>query len=297
MAQKIKFDEIRNYSEIAYKFLSQFKKGELPLDRYDLGNNLFINVESYETKDRRTRRFEVHKKYIDIQCILEGEEIIEISDKDMILVNKYDENRDIAFYRSYTKGEEFRMKEGECLVIPQNEIHMPCLISDTKSTVKKAVIKVPYKPENEIKYLVMDVDGTLTDGRLYIGNNGEEYKAFNIKDGQGIVDAIKKGIVPVIITGKNSNIVMERSRQLGIKEIHQGVKDKLEKLNEIVDDISQVIYIGDDSNDLECMKAIKKAGGLVACPADAIDEVKEIADYVSNKKGGKGAVREILEWL
>ena len=150
----------------------------------------------------------------------------------------------------------------------------------------------------EIKYLVMDVDGTLTDGKIYMGNNNELCKAFNIKDGCGIHDiAIPVGIVAVIITGRISKILNNRCEELGIKELYQGVFNKTEILEQITDDLSVVAYIGGDINDLACMNAIKRAGGIVGCPADAVKKVVEIADFISTKNGGDGAVREFIEWL
>ena len=149
-----------------------------------------------------------------------------------------------------------------------------------------------------IKYLVMDVDGTLTDGKIYMSNQGEICKAFNIKDGCGIHDiAMSAEITPVIITGRRSNIVMNRCEELGITEVHQGVSNKIEKLQMIVDDLSQVAYIGDDVNDLSCMKAVKDDGGIIGCPADAVKKVKELADYIAVHNGGDGAVRDFIEWL
>jgi len=148
----------------------------------------------------------------------------------------------------------------------------------------------------------MDVDGVLTDGKVYIGNDGEIMKAFNIKDGYGIHDIlIPTGITPTIITGRTSEIVKNRCKELGITELHQGVSDKLEILDKILFQMNLsyagVAYIGDDSNDLICMKKIKENGGLVGCPADAVKRVVESADFVSNKNGGEGAVREFIEWL
>lgn len=132
-----------------------------------------------------------------------------------------------------------------------------------------------------IKYLVMDVDGTLTDGKIYMGQSGEAMKAFNIKDGCGIHDIlIPTGITPVIITGRTSVIIMNRCKELGITEVHQGVSNKIGKLEEIAEDLSTVAYIGDDINDLSCMKPIKEAGGIVGCPADAVEKVREIANYI-----------------
>lgn len=149
-----------------------------------------------------------------------------------------------------------------------------------------------------IKYLVMDVDGTLTDGKIYMGAHGEMMKVFNIKDGCGIHDiAIPGGIIPVIITGRTSEIVKKRCGELGIQQVYQGIKNKIEQLNSIADDLSQVAYIGDDINDLSCMIPVKEAGGVVGCPADAVERVKEISDFVALHNGGDGAVRDFIEWI
>lgn len=149
-----------------------------------------------------------------------------------------------------------------------------------------------------IKFLVMDVDGTLTDGKIYMGSTGELIKAFDIKDGCGIHDiAIPAGIIPMIITGRTSKILENRCRELEITEVHQGVSNKIEKLCELVNDLSLVAYIGDDINDLVCMKGVKKAGGIVGCPADAVKAVQMVSDYICEKKGGSGAVREFIDWI
>ena len=149
-----------------------------------------------------------------------------------------------------------------------------------------------------IKYLVMDVDGTLTDGKIYMSPSGEAIKAFNIKDGYGIHDLLlPKNITPVIMTGRTSEIVINRCRELGVTEVYQGVFSKEEKLKSITDDFRLIAYIGDDLNDLQCMKAIKNAGGIIGCPADAVDEVKSIVDYIAKHNGGDGAVRDFIEWL
>ena len=158
------------------------------------------------------------------------------------------------------------------------------------------------------KFLVMDVDGTLTDGKIYMGNDGELFKAFDIKDGCGISLTLPKyGIIPVVITARKSAIVANRCKELNIKECRQGVMNKYDVLCQILAEYSRlddrdytlrdVAYIGDDLVDLQCMKPIKDGGGLVACPVDAVSEVKELADYICSKKGGDGAVRELIDWL
>lgn len=149
-----------------------------------------------------------------------------------------------------------------------------------------------------IKLLVMDVDGTLTDGRIYMGSSGEVMKAFSAKDGYAIAHKFPAaGIVPVIITGRASEIVRSRAAELKITEVHQGISDKLSKLKEIAAmyDASpeEIAYIGDDLNDLDCIRYC----GVTACPADATTEVIEAVTYVCRHDGGRGAVREFADWV
>ena len=146
-----------------------------------------------------------------------------------------------------------------------------------------------------IKMLVMDVDGTLTDGKIYYGNDGELFKAFDVRDGYRLVKCEEYGIITAIITGKTSKIVEGRARDLKIKEVHQGVSNKIEVLKTLIEkyslDKSQVAYIGDDVNDIECMQYC----GFSACPADAIDEVKNTVDYVFKNIVCHVAVRELID--
>lgn len=158
------------------------------------------------------------------------------------------------------------------------------------------------KMKNNIRIFVMDVDGTLTDGKIYIGSDGELMKAFDIKDGYAIHDLLPRyGMIPVIITGRSSQIVKRRADELGISELYQGKHDKIETMNNIVSkyglSLSNCAYIGDDVLDLPCMLAIREAGGITGCPCDAVDEVKAASDFVSSKEGGRGAVREFVEYL
>lgn len=150
----------------------------------------------------------------------------------------------------------------------------------------------------EIKLLIMDVDGTLTDGKINIGENGELFKAFSVKDGHGINRILPQiGIAPVIITSRMSKIVEHRAVELNIKHLFQGVADKIATLADLLKEqglsFENCAYIGDDVNDLECMKKCAVCG----CPADAVKEVKAVADYVCAQKGGEGAVREFIEYL
>jgi len=153
-----------------------------------------------------------------------------------------------------------------------------------------------------IKYLVMDVDGTLTDGKIYMGNNGEVMKAFNAKDGCGINMLLpKSGIKPVILTSRQSDIVVNRCNELGIDMVFQGIREKAVELRNLSGrlgtPLSQFAYIGDDLNDLQCLSLIKEQGGITACPADADAQVRETVDYVCTAKGGDGAVREFISFL
>ncbi len=150
----------------------------------------------------------------------------------------------------------------------------------------------------------MDVDGTLTDGKIYMGENGELFKVFNIKDGYGIKDILPKyGIIPVIITARKSKILENRCRELNITELHQGTRDKKKKLDEIIQTFPEVInygniaYMGDDILDLQCMVPIREMGGEVGCPADAVGKVKVVSGFISSKNGGEGAVREFIEFI
>lgn len=155
--------------------------------------------------------------------------------------------------------------------------------------------------KRRIQMLIMDVDGTLTDGKIYMGESGELMKTFSIKDGYGIRNLlIPQNIIPVIITGRRSKIVENRCQEIGITEIHQGINDKVEKLKQLAGekkDFSSMAYIGDDMNDFLAMKVIKRSRGVVGCPADAEKEIRKLADFVSAKDGGNGAVREFIEWL
>ena len=101
----------------------------------------------------------------------------------------------------------------------------------------------------------------------------------------------------MIITGRNSKMVENRAREIGITEVYQGYDNKLRKLKEITNELNLVTYIGDDINDIECMKAVKEAGGIVGCPFDAVEKVKRISDFVSQYNGGYGAVREYIDYL
>lgn len=153
-----------------------------------------------------------------------------------------------------------------------------------------------------IRFLIMDVDGTLTDGKIHMGEAGETHKSFNIKDGYGIRHILPEfHIEPIILTGRESGIVSNRCKELHINEVFQGISDKAYFLRQLQDarqfTLHEAAYIGDDLNDYDIMCRIKAGGGIVGCPQDSVRKVLEIADYVCTKCGGDGAVREFIEFL
>ena len=153
---------------------------------------------------------------------------------------------------------------------------------------------------SKIKYLIMDIDGSLTDGKIYMGPIGEAMKAFSIKDGMVFNYILKpEGITPIVMTARESSIVQQRCNELGIKEVYQGKLDKYKALSKIVgtENLGSCAYFGDDIIDLSCMIPIKESGGVVGCPSDAVQEVKASSDYICLNKAGEGALREFCEWL
>ncbi len=149
----------------------------------------------------------------------------------------------------------------------------------------------------KIKAIALDVDGTLTDGKLYVSNSGEEIKAFSVKDGIAIVGAINLGIKIFIITGKRSEIVKRRAEELGITDIYQGVHNKVEVLKILCKKYllspESIAYMGDDLNDYGAIKF----SGLSGAPKDSASEVIDIVDFISEKNGGDGAVREFIKYI
>jgi 3-deoxy-D-manno-octulosonate cytidylyltransferase len=145
--------------------------------------------------------------------------------------------------------------------------------------------------------LISDVDGVLTDGCLNIGKSGELFKSFNVKDGYGIQSWIDSGREFVIITSRSSKAVEKRAAELNIGEVYQGVSNKAEKIIDIAKQkgisVKHVGYVGDDTTDLEALKTV----GYSCCPSDAVKVIREECDYVSNREGGKGAIRDVIEYF
>ena len=149
----------------------------------------------------------------------------------------------------------------------------------------------------KIKLIIFDVDGTLTDGGIYIGTSGEMFKAFNCQDGFAIVTAHKIGLKTAIITGRESAITTNRAKELGITAVKQGHLDKRNAYKELKAEFNlrdeEIAYIGDDIIDLPVLVQV----GFRAAVGNANIEVKEIAHFVAEKDGGKGAVREVMEFI
>jgi 3-deoxy-D-manno-octulosonate 8-phosphate phosphatase (KDO 8-P phosphatase) len=148
-----------------------------------------------------------------------------------------------------------------------------------------------------IQMLVLDVDGVLTDGHLYYSNSGDEIKAFSIKDGLGIKLLQAVGVKVAIITGRSSDIVTRRASELGIEDIVQGREDKKQALTELCQrnelSLGDCAYMGDDLPDLGAINS----AGLGMTVADGCSAVRDAADWVSERKGGFGAVREACEFI
>lgn len=163
----------------------------------------------------------------------------------------------------------------------------------SKQNLNEDVIKRAKK----IKLLLMDCDGVLTDGRLYYSEKGEELKVFHVRDGQGLVAWHQAGFHSGIITGRKSNILEVRTNELGIHFLKQASKDKSKDFEEIMleADVSadEVAYIGDDIVDVILLKKV----GFAVAVADAVEEVFNEVNYITNSKGGLGAVREVIDLI
>ncbi len=149
---------------------------------------------------------------------------------------------------------------------------------------------------SRIKMLILDVDGTLTDGGIYIDANGVQAKKFNIRDGMGITLLQAAGInVGIISHSRAQTILDERARMLGIQHVYSGKESKLEVLNRWTEELSvsleEMAFIGDDVNDIEVIQHV----GFSACPADAHFNVINVVDVVLQREGGKGCVREFID--
>ena len=150
---------------------------------------------------------------------------------------------------------------------------------------------------SKVKAVVMDVDGVLTDGSLTFDENGVEYKTFNAKDGQGIVMLNKMGFVTAIITARQNGTVRHRFNNLGMTKLYEGCKNKIAALKELAHEyklsMDEIAYMGDDLPDICVLKQV----GFPCAPNDAVEEVLSYAQFVASKSGGRGAVREMCDFV
>lgn len=148
-----------------------------------------------------------------------------------------------------------------------------------------------------IKLAAFDVDGVMTDGSITYDENGIEYKTFNAKDGHGLAELSRQGIITAIITGRNCQAVERRAKDVNITELYQGVTDKYAVLEEIMNKHNitpdEVAYMGDDIPDICVLEKVELAG----CPKDAVQEVKDVVNFEADKNGGSGAVREFCDCI
>ena len=149
----------------------------------------------------------------------------------------------------------------------------------------------------KVRMVIMDVDGVLTDAGMYYSESGEELKKFNTRDGHGITLLHSAGIKTAFVTRERTPIVTRRAAKLGVTEVHQGTLDKLPVVKGILEkhgiSPAEACYIADDVGDLEPMGCV----GFAAAVADALPEIKKVAHYVTRKKGGEGAVREVCDLI
>jgi 3-deoxy-D-manno-octulosonate 8-phosphate phosphatase (KDO 8-P phosphatase) len=149
----------------------------------------------------------------------------------------------------------------------------------------------------QVKMIVLDVDGVLTNGLMYFGQEGESLKAFHVHDGLGITLAHHAGIQTAIITGRTSEMVRLRAAELKIGDLYQGTLTKITALQQLLVKytltLSQICYVGDDLNDLPLLEQV----GLACAVANAVDEVKAVSHFTTSLPGGAGAVRQVIEMI
>jgi 3-deoxy-D-manno-octulosonate 8-phosphate phosphatase (KDO 8-P phosphatase) len=147
----------------------------------------------------------------------------------------------------------------------------------------------------EITTFIFDVDGVLTDGSVFVTENGEQSRAFNIKDGYALQLAVKCGYNVCVVSGSRSKSALYRLNSLGVKDVYMGIHTKIEKVKIYLEEKSispeNVLYMGDDIPEMEVMKMV----GLPVCPADAVEEIKAVSMYVSPIAGGRGCARDVIE--
>ena len=150
-------------------------------------------------------------------------------------------------------------------------------------------------PAKDIKAFILDMDGVLTDGSVLVLDNGLQARRMHVRDGYAIQLAVKKGYHIAVISGGNYTPALDRFEKLGIKDVYMGVTNKMEVLRQYLEQIGiapeETVFMGDDMPDLDAMQQV----GYPVCPADAVEEIKSIAVYISPVSGGEGCVRDVIE--
>ncbi|MGB2600617.1 MAG: HAD hydrolase family protein [Candidatus Omnitrophota bacterium] len=176
-------------------------------------------------------------------------------------------------------------------------------ISSKLDLFKKGIhMNEKYSPEliekaKKIKLLALDIDGVLTDGRLVYGNYGDEIKNFDVNDGFGMFMVMRSGIKCIIVTAKASKVVEKRAKELKVDKVYQDFHYKIEALHKIrkkfkVSD-EEICFVGDDLIDIPILRRV----GLAVCPTNAMDDVKHFVHFITEKRGGRGAVREVCDFI
>ncbi|MCX7988855.1 MAG: D-glycero-beta-D-manno-heptose 1-phosphate adenylyltransferase [Thermodesulfovibrio sp.] len=202
------------------------------------------------------------------------------------------------------KGGDWKVKDIVGAELVQEVYSLPYVKGfSTTGIIEKILQKYSIKKPNnqtiekakKIKFLILDVDGVLTSGGIVLDNESNELKIFNVRDGHGLVMLHKSGINIAVITGRHSKALERRMKELGITEVHQGTREKLKIFNEIVEKYNlkkeEISAMGDDIIDLSILSRV----GFSASPQDGHEEVKNRVDYVTEKKAGEGAVRELCD--
>jgi len=214
-------------------------------------------------------------------------------------MNYYSKNIRFLAAQEHETVEKLRQKLGVKSIESPSLDELIKLQDFFKVSIDELVFKnLTYGSElkGKIKFLLLDVDGTMTDGGMYFTENGDQFKKYNTKDGMAIKGLTKKGFqVGIISHGYKLHVVKSRADLLGIQNVYVGQEPKTDILanwcSELGIGFNEVAYIGDDINDLEIMRIV----GVGACPKDAVKEVKEVADIILKHKGGKACVREFID--
>lgn len=191
---------------------------------------------------------------------------------------------------NFKKKIEIYMKKNEEINIKIKNNRIVILSNFNQDHYEKII-----KKAKKIKFLLVDCDGVMTDGGMYYTEDGGELKKFNTRDGMGISLLREKGIIVGIITGERLDLIRRRAEKLGVEELFMGINNKMDVLNKILEKYNtkyeEIAYIGDDLNDLDIIKKV----GLSFCVKDAVEKIKKLSDFIIDKNGGEGAIREVAE--